>query len=346
MTTVAELKTEVDKLREELAAVRDITSAPSFKKMTMGTTAMLPADVTENDDGSITLGCRLRFLNPFDINTTGVGTITVLPDESLAAFLPLLGRGDVGLSPILTSEVLVNEIGPDDPLPASPFKLDKIDPGDANATPPEPPVYQLTVTSRQGQRGLPGTPVNLEALGNVYLSGGATTLLPGQTVVYRTPDGAPAGWYVEATRTTDFAVCTAFTPASGNAPNQVLGSLTLAQQSHARRCWVGGACQINPAANTANGVTHIDLIARLFPNAPADPSTGGIVVGFGQGLDTNQPFIANLWPTAAAAGGSAIIPAGQAGIVYLVAQQTNPTLSDWSTTMTHASFSALAPAIV
>jgi hypothetical protein len=192
-----------------------------------------------------------------------------------------------------------------------------------------------------------GTPVNLGDLGDILYTGGQTVPLPGQSIVYRTPDGGTPGFYLEDVKLTDFAVCNAFSPASGNAANQVLGSLTLPQRSYARRVWVDGACQVNPAADTTNGITHVDLIARMFTGSGTitDPTTGGVIVGFGQGLDVATPFINNLHPTAAAVGGAAIIPAGQSAIIYLGAQQTNSTLSNWSTTMTHASFSAQGIAI-
>jgi hypothetical protein len=330
-TTLDSLQAQVDTLNAQMAALMEGVNPP--------------ADAVLNDDGSITLSVRMRFLNPFDINATGVGTITVLPSESLAAFLPLLGRGAPGLSPVFDVPTL-HEVPDGTALPTPPFTITPVDPGDPLATPPAPPVWHIEVWLHAGPAGLPGTPVNLGALGDVFTPDGG--LVPGFTLVYRTPAAGPAGWYVEPVRVTDFAVCTAFTPASGNAPNQVLGSLTLAAQGYQRRPWVDGACQVNPAADTTNGITHIDLIARLFTGGGTvtDPTTGGVIVGYGQGLDTNAPFIANLHPTQAAVGGSAIIPAGQAGVIYLIAQQTNPTLSNWATVMTHASFSALGLALV
>lgn len=294
-----------------------------------------PVDVVVNDDGTITLTVRLRFLNPFDINTTGVGTITVLPDESLAAFLPLLGRGDNGLSPIFDTPVK-HEVDRDDDLPDPSITLDLVDPGDPLATPPQPPVWHLEIWEHAGPKGDDGDAVNLEALSNV--SAGAGPILAGSTLVYRTDtDGGGPRWAVEPVRVTQFAVCNAFSAAHGNAPNQTLGQLTLSAAGYQRRPVVDGACQVNP---NADGTTHIDLIARLN-----DVNTG-VIVGYAQGLDGAAPFIANLHPTPAAAGGGAVIDVGQSATIYLIAKQTNDSLSDWTTTMTYASFNSLGVALV
>jgi hypothetical protein len=221
-----------------------------------------PPDVTVNPDGSIDLPVILRFLNPFDINNTGVGTITVLPAGlALASFLPLLGRGPAGVSPRFASSGIRHEVPADEPLPTPSVIYNVIDPGDPNASPPTGPLLQVEDWVHAGPQGIDGTPVNLGDLGDILYTGGQTVPLPGQSIVYRTPDGATPGFYLEDVKLTDFAVCNAFSP------------------------------------------------------------------------------------TAAAVGGAAIIPAGQSAIIYLGAQQTNSTLSNWSTTMTHASFSAQGIAI-
>lgn len=303
-----------------------------------------PANLTTNDDGSVDLDVRLHFQNPFDINTTGVGTITVLPDAStdishpnsaIAQFLPMLGRGDPGLPPEFDQPTLT-EVAPGASLPNPNMVRTLVTPGDPFANPPVAPIYHDDIWLHGGPQGLSGVINTLESIGNVVHG----ALTNGLGLVYRIVDGT-GQWTAEPTRVPTFAACTAFTDASGNTPNQTLGSLTLAAQQWSQRPICQGVVQINPATDLTNGYTHIELIARL-----GNVNTGPIIAR-GPSLDSASPFLCHLHPTPLAGDSSAVIAANAAGMVYLIAQQTNTTPSSWSTTCANgASFTAVGEPLV
>jgi hypothetical protein len=315
-TDLDELAAQFHQLHAKLhAKLRAI--APEKFGLTLGATGggaqIPPADAVINSDGSVDLNVRLRFQNPFDINTTGVGTITVLPDGSFAQFLPLLGVGPPGPTPAW-ADPIYNEVPYNEALPTPAILREMIDPGDPNATPPTPPTWRDTFWIHSGEKGDPGTPVALELLANVLGQPVDASML-----VYRVADNF---WHVEHVRYRTHAAATTFTDANGNQPNVTMATVAVNAQSWAQKLQPFAAIQINPAAD---GTTKIQLEAHLG-------SAGGPIIGLSPAVQTAQPFVATLFPTPAAIDPANQIGANQPGAVVLVAKQLNGgTTSSWST---------------
>lgn len=256
---------------------------------------------------------QVNFTDSSDVGVTGVATLTLTPDIGVTN-LPALVQGETGPAPTLRN-VTVNQVAFGSTPPASTFT--QVSPG----------VYDLTAYMNSGAPGVPGAFALSSA---TDLTG---TLTNKFTLVYSTTDGK---WHVSPMLAGDIVAVTpitGFTAYSGSSSQATLATQNIPAQPSDWRPDVDGFA-------TATGTVNTHVNVAVYLNSP----TTGDLVGISESKTLASAGFLGLHRSFGAAIGSGSygrVPAGQAAVLYFVAQQTNSTPDAWGVAAAGCSFSTL-----